>query len=92
MTNLVASDPWTDAHILATLLVGFACIVALALYEWKGRDDGLFHHGLYSRNRNFLLASLCIFAEGIVFYAAAGYFVFEMTTLYETKLLLALFQ
>lgn len=92
MTDLALIDPWKDAHILAPLLVGFAVLIAFGIYEWKGRKDGLFHHGLYSRDRNFLLASLCIFDEGIVFYAAAGYFVYEMEVLYETNLILALFQ
>jgi hypothetical protein len=88
----MATDPWNSAHILATLFVGVTAIAALAIYEWKGRTDGLFHHGLYSRNRNFLLASLCIFAEGIVFYAAAGYFVYEVQTVFESRTILSLFQ
>lgn len=85
-------DPWKDVHILATLLVGSAFIVALIVYEWKFRKDGLFNHGLYSRDRNFVLATICVFVEGIVFYAVNGYYVYEITLLYETDLIIGLLQ
>jgi len=75
--------PWSDAHVSATFAVGLALIVALAAYETWGRRDGMFHHDLF-RNRNFPLIIVCIFCEGMAFFAANQYFAFEVGVLYET--------
>jgi len=40
-------DPWTNAHVLATFLVGSSIIVALIVYEKWFKKDGLFHHDLF---------------------------------------------
>ena len=74
---------WTDAHILAPFLIGLALVAALAAYETKFKKDGMFHHGLFSRGRNFVIALLCIFVEGLVFFAANNYFAFEVAVFYE---------
>ncbi|RDW76097.1 hypothetical protein BP5796_06918 [Coleophoma crateriformis] len=75
---------WTDAHVLAPFLIGVALIFALGYYEWKIKKDGMFHHGLFRNGRNFPIALLCIFVEGLVFFTANNYFAFEAGVLFET--------
>lgn len=79
--------PWTNAHILATFLIGVVLSSALILYEWRFKSDGMFHHDLFG-SRNFPIALACIFVEGLVFFSANNYFAFEVSTLYTTDSLL----
>jgi len=76
--------PWTDAHVLAPFLIGVALMFCLGVYEWKFKKDGMFHHGLFSQGYNFVIALVCVFVEGLVFFAANNYFAFEVGVLYET--------
>ncbi|KAH8594915.1 major facilitator superfamily domain-containing protein [Bisporella sp. PMI_857] len=80
---------WTDVHILATFLIGVALIAGLAVYETWFKTDGMFHHGLFSRGWNFVIALICVFVEGLVFFAANNYFAFEATVLYDHDPLIA---
>jgi MFS family permease len=75
---------WSDAHILATFIIGVALIVAFAVYETKFKRDGMFHHDLFANNWNFVIALVCVFVEGLAFLAANNYFAFEISVLYET--------
>jgi hypothetical protein len=75
--------PWTNAHVLATFLTGVVFIIALMVYQWRFKRDGMFHHDLF-RHRNFPLAVLCIFCEGISFFGGNNYFAFEVSTFYTT--------
>jgi MFS family permease len=75
---------WTNAHILAPFIIGVILIIALGVYEWKFKKDGMFHHGLFGNGNNFVIALLCVFVEGLVFFAANNYFAFESSVLYET--------
>ncbi|CZR66918.1 related to potential drug facilitator PEP5 [Phialocephala subalpina] len=75
---------WTDAHILAPFLIGVALMTGLAIYETKFKKDGMFHHGLFSNGWNFPIALLCVFVEGLSFFAANNYFAFQVSVLYET--------
>ncbi|CAI0643160.1 unnamed protein product, partial [Colletotrichum noveboracense] len=79
--------PWTDAHTVAPFVVGCALCAALALYETRFKTDGMFHHGLFRRGRNFPIALVCVFVEGLVFFAANNYFAFQVGVLYETDAL-----
>ncbi|KEF60632.1 uncharacterized protein A1O9_02193 [Exophiala aquamarina CBS 119918] len=74
---------WKDVHILAPFVIGCVLLLALGAYETKGRKDGMFHHELFKRGRNFSLSIVCIFVEGLVFFAVNNYFAFEVSTLYE---------
>jgi hypothetical protein len=78
---------WTDVHILAPFLIGVALIAALAVYETKFKKDGMFHHGLFSNGYNFVIALVCVFVEGLSFFAANNYFAFEVGVLFETDAL-----
>jgi MFS family permease len=79
--------PWSDPHTSATFAVGLVLLVGLAVYETFVKKDGMFHHGLF-QNRNFAVVIVCIFCEGLAFFAANQYFAFQTGILYETDNLL----
>lgn len=79
---------WDNPLVSATFAVGLVLGIALVVYEWKLKKDGMFHHGLFENNRNFSIALLCVFCEGIAFFAANIYFAFQVSVLYETDFLL----
>ena len=80
--------PWSNAHVLAPFIIGLVLSAGLVWYETKIRKDGMFHHALFKRGRNFALALGCVFVEGLVFFSVNGYFAFEVGTLYEHDTLL----
>jgi uncharacterized membrane protein YozB (DUF420 family) len=71
--------------VSATFAVGLALSLALVAYETWYKTDGLFHHGLFSRNRNFSIACLAVFLEGLAFFAVNSYFAFQVGVLYEQQ-------
>jgi MFS family permease len=73
---------WSNAHINAPFIVSIIALLMLGCYSHFVKKDGLFHHGLFSVNRNFALAEVAIFAEGMSFFASNNYFSFQMTELY----------
>lgn len=79
---------WSDPRVSATFAIGMALGFVLIAYEWKFKTDGMFHHGLFDNNRNFSIALLCVFCEGMAFFAANVYFAFQVSVLYETDFLL----
>lgn len=70
--------PWSNPHVAAPIAIGLALAMALCLYEYKFKTDGMFHHGLFEKNRNFAIALMCIFCEGIAFFAANQYFAYQV--------------
>lgn len=58
------SYKWHDAHVAATLGVGGALLIAFALYEWKGRSDGLVPHVYFKGGPNFPLSVFAFAVEG----------------------------
>ncbi|TDZ15967.1 Trichothecene efflux pump TRI12 [Colletotrichum orbiculare MAFF 240422] len=79
---------WSDPHVSATFAVGLTLALALVVYETWFKKDGMFHHGLFNQNRNFSIVMLCVFAEGVAFFAANTYFAFQVSVLYETDAVL----
>ncbi|KAG9246622.1 major facilitator superfamily domain-containing protein [Calycina marina] len=79
---------WSDSHVSAIFAVGLALAVGLVVYETWFKKDGIFHHGLFRANRNFVIAVLCVFCEGISFFAGNTYFAFQVSVLYETNFLI----
>jgi MFS family permease len=78
--------PWSDPHVSATFVIGVAALVGLVFYEWKIKKDGMLHHSLFTTgNQNFPISLLCIFIEGLAFFAGNNYFAFEASVLYETN-------
>lgn len=69
---------WSNAHTSAPFAIGVALAIALIVYETKFKADGMFHHGLFSRNRNFAISLLAVFCEGLAFFAATVYFSFQV--------------
>ncbi|KAH6854698.1 major facilitator superfamily domain-containing protein [Chaetomium sp. MPI-CAGE-AT-0009] len=80
---------WTDPRVSATFAVGITLSLTLILYETYHKADGIFHNGLFSRNRNFAIATLAIFLEGLAFFAVNSYFAFQVTVLYESDAMLS---
>lgn len=74
---------WTNAHVLATFLIGLALSAGLIIYESKFKKDGMFHHELFSHSRNFALSLGCIAVEGLVFFTGTYYYPFQVSVLYE---------
>ncbi|KAG0655831.1 hypothetical protein C6P46_000683 [Rhodotorula mucilaginosa] len=60
---------WSDAHVLGPLCAGLACFAAFGVWEWKGNSQGLLHHALFSRSRNYALSLALLFIEGILFFS-----------------------
>ncbi len=80
---------WSDPHVSATFAVGIALALGLVAYETWFKKDGMFHHGLFTGNRNFSIATFCVFAEGVAFFAANTYVAFQVSVVYESDTLLA---
>jgi len=80
--------PWSDAHVLAPLIVGFCFFIGLIVHQTYFKRDGLIHHDLFKKDRNFAVALGCFFADGMIFWAANNYFAFQVSTLYETDSML----
>ena len=75
---------WSDAHVLAPLIVGLVIFGAFIAHQIYLKKDGLIHHDLFKKDRNFALALGCFLADGIVFWAANNYYTMEVAIIYET--------
>lgn len=76
--------PPDDVHCLAPMILGILLIIALVIHQAAFKKDGLFHYHLF-RNRNFAISSICIFGEGMTFFAPNSYYTFECSILYDTS-------
>ncbi|KPI35263.1 uncharacterized protein AB675_3769 [Cyphellophora attinorum] len=63
---------WSNAHVSAPFAVGLALLIALVIYSWRIKPDGLINHGLF-QHRNFALVLVVIFAEGMAFFCANNF-------------------
>lgn len=79
---------WRNAHVLAPLVLGGVLFMALIAHQTFVKKDGLVHHDLFKKDRNFALALGCFFADGMIFWSANNYYAFEVSVLYETDALL----
>ena len=80
---------WGNAHILVPFLLGVAGVVCIIAYFTWFRKDGLIHHGLFRKgSRNYVLALICIFCEGLSFFAANNYFGYQVGLIFDRDLLL----
>lgn len=80
--------PWSDAHVLAPLIVGACIFIALIVHQTWLKRDGLVHHDLFKKDRNFAVSLGCFFVDGMIFWAANNYFAYEVSVLYETNAML----
>jgi MFS family permease len=72
--------PWSDPHTVAPFIVGIVLGSVLILYEARFKKDGMFHHGLFKKNNNFPIVLICVFCEGMAFFAYNVYFAFQVST------------
>ncbi|KAK5043481.1 hypothetical protein LTR84_011950 [Exophiala bonariae] len=75
---------WTDAHIIAPFSIGVLLLVGLGVHQGFIKKDGMIHHDLFQKDRNFAISLICIFVEGMVFFATNNFLPFEVSVLYET--------
>ncbi|EED15310.1 siderophore iron transporter, putative [Talaromyces stipitatus ATCC 10500] len=79
---------WNSANILAPFIIGIVAMILFVVYEWRFKKDGILHHDLWT-NRNLAISLLIMFVEGLAFFAANSYFVFEIIVLYDASILSA---
>jgi MFS family permease len=75
--------PWSNAHVLSTFLVGIFFIILTVFWEVK-RKVGFCHHGLFKTGRNYALALVFIFIEGVAFFAVNNFLPLEFSLLFES--------
>ena len=80
--------PWSDSRIIAPFVVGMLFILGFCVYEWRFTQTGILNHDLF-RSRNFPIALLVIFCEGVTFFAANSYFAFEISVFTGHDLLIS---
>lgn len=73
--------PWYNAHVSAPFAVGIFCLVALGLYARFINKEGMLHCDLF-RHRNFVIASGCLFVEGLSFFSVNSYLPTETAILF----------
>lgn len=74
--------PWKSGKVLGPLIGGILVLALLGLWEWKGKKDGIFHHGLF-QDRNFGLVLLAIAIEGFVYVSWSALYPAQVATVYE---------
>jgi hypothetical protein len=77
--------PWRNPHVATTFAIGVASLIALAVHQIFFRKDGLCYHELFKRDRNSAIAFLCVFVEGLFFFATNSFYPAEMAVLFETN-------
>lgn len=76
---------WKDAHVLAPFVIGICSLLVLALYAARIKRDGIWHREFF-HSRNFVIAEVCIFAEGFLFLAFNNYVPYQISFLYGKNL------
>ncbi|EKG11270.1 Pyridoxal phosphate-dependent enzyme beta subunit [Macrophomina phaseolina MS6] len=64
--------PWSDAHVIAPLVIGCILLIVFGVYEWKARPDGLVAHVFFRSGPNFPLSVFAFAVEGWIFYSAVN--------------------
>lgn len=72
---------WKDGHVLGPFISGLLCLATFGAWEWKGTSRGILDHRLFS-SRDFPLAIVAMFVEGLAFFTVTNYFAFELVTLH----------
>ncbi|KAI0095896.1 MFS general substrate transporter [Daldinia grandis] len=63
---------WSNPHVAVPVGLGLALLVSFALYEWRGRSDGLVAHVFFRKNANFVYSIFAFAVEGWIFYSAVN--------------------
>ncbi|KAJ4408342.1 hypothetical protein N0V91_003346 [Didymella pomorum] len=72
---------WKDGHVLGPFVSGILCLAAFGTWEWKGTDSGILNHRLFC-GRDFPLAIVAMFVEGLAFFTVTNYFAYELVFLH----------
>ncbi|KAI1774455.1 MFS general substrate transporter [Hypoxylon cercidicola] len=62
----------SNPHVAVPLSLGLVMIVGFAIYEWRGRSDGLVAHVFFRQNANFAYSVFAFGVEGWIFYSAVN--------------------
>lgn len=64
---------WTNARVLATLIIGLVTLICFGLFEWKGTKTGILNHELFrggkDAGRTFAICISLIFVEGVLLFS-----------------------
>ncbi|KAI1204586.1 MFS general substrate transporter [Annulohypoxylon truncatum] len=63
---------WSSPHVAVPLSLGLVMLSGFALYEWRGRPDGLVAHVFFRQNANFAYSIFSFAVEGWIFYSAVN--------------------
>lgn len=75
--------PWSNAHVVATIVVGGVLLIALVIHQVFFQKHGLLDHDLFKKDRNFAISIACFCLDGMIFWAYTAYFPFQMATNYH---------
>jgi hypothetical protein len=84
--GLVWSDnpySWRNADILAPFVIETVILIGLGVHQTFFKRDGMFHHGLFKKDRNFTVSLICVFIEGMGYFAANAFFPLEISVLFQ---------
>ncbi|OCT50237.1 siderophore iron transporter [Cladophialophora carrionii] len=73
---------WSDPHVLVPFVVGLVFLLGLAAHQTWLKKDGLVHHDLFRKDRNFAIAMLGLATEDMMFFAANIYYPFQVSVVY----------
>jgi|SRR5688572_21137174 hypothetical protein len=64
---------WTNARVLAPLVIGLVTLISFGVYEWKGTKTGILHHELFrggkAEGRTFAICIVLMLIEGIMLFS-----------------------
>ncbi|KAI5480125.1 MFS general substrate transporter [Pseudohyphozyma bogoriensis] len=75
---------WSSPHVLGTIIVGVLFFVVLALHQTFWQKHGVLDHDLFV-SRNFALASIGCFIEGIGFVVFVSFYPLQVANLWDTR-------
>jgi hypothetical protein len=78
--------------VLGPVLGGAVLLMIFVVYEWRFKKDGILHHAVFTRHRNFPLALFCVFVEGLIFFTANAFLSYQVAVLYEKNSILTSLQ
>ncbi|KAK3081972.1 hypothetical protein LTS18_009553, partial [Coniosporium uncinatum] len=79
-----APFPWSDAHVIACLVVGVVLAIALIVHQTLFEKHGLFDHDLFKKDFTFAIAAFGSFLDGVIFWAYNAYTPFQASIIWPT--------
>jgi hypothetical protein len=77
------THPWTSGYVLATLIIGFATIVAWILWEWKGAKHPMVPMELFKGQRVVSLAYAVAFVAGMNFFSVLNFWPLMISAVWD---------